>query len=128
MLNPDEDDREERELARWEQEYVGSWVGLKEDASGRLAGITDQSSRRRIQQQVGLTRVRRGLQRHVCLIIDASRAMNQTDVRPSRMRLALKIVEMFVKEYFDQNPLSQLLFIASHSSIATKITELSGMG
>ena len=126
MLNGEEDEREERELARWEQEYIGSWVGLREDASGRLAGINDPLTRRRVAQQIASTRIRRGLQRHVCVIVDISRSMNQTDLRPSRTRLALKSIELFIKEYFDQNPLSQLSFIACHSSIATKVTELSG--
>jgi transcription initiation factor TFIIH subunit 2 len=40
------------------------------------------------------------------------------------MRLMLKTLESFIREFFDQNPLSQLGIISTHNSIAEKITEL----
>ncbi len=47
-------------------------------------------------------------------------------MKPNRIRLVLKAVEAFIKEFFDQNPLSQMGIIVSHSSIAEKLSELNG--
>jgi transcription initiation factor TFIIH subunit 2 len=51
--------------------------------------------------------------------------MSQTDFKPSRLTVTMNVLEAFIKDYFDQNPLSQLGIIITKKSIAEKITELS---
>ena len=41
--------------------------------------------------------------RHLFLVIDLSEAMNEKDLRPSRVELTLTYAQQFVIEYFDQN-------------------------
>ena len=48
-------------------------------------------------------------------------------MKPSRHAVTLNVVESFIREYFDQNPISQLGIIVTKNSRAEKITELSGM-
>lgn len=47
-------------------------------------------------------------------------------MKPSRHAVTLNVVESFIREYFDQNPISQLGIIVTKNSRAEKITELSG--
>ena len=42
--------------------------------------------------------------------------------------LFFQLLEFFVEEYFDQNPISQLGIIISRNKRAEKITELGGEG
>lgn len=70
--------------------------------------------------------IQRGIIRHLFLILDLSEAMNEKDLRPSRVELTLTYAQQFVIEFFDQNPISQLGIIATRDGIAEKLTELSG--
>ena len=65
--------------------------------------------------------------RHLFLIVDFSRAMNDPDLKPSRLSRSISILESFIIEYFDQNPLSQIGIIITKDSIAEKLTDLSGI-
>jgi hypothetical protein len=47
-------------------------------------------------------------------------------MKPNRHAVTLNVVESFIREYFDQNPISQLGIIVTKNSRAEKITELSG--
>lgn len=127
-MGEDEEEDGGRELAKWEQGYEASWAGLREDESGRLALTIEGRTRRRIVPAPGAEalRQRRGLHRHLVLLVDGSRAMNLTDMRPSRYRLVTRLLQNFVREFFDQNPLAQLSLVLLHDSIAERLTELSG--
>lgn len=52
--------------------------------------------------------IKRGMIRYLYLAIDLSKTMADGDMRPSRLAVTLRIVQDFVTNYFDQNPLSQL--------------------
>lgn len=64
------------------------------------------------------------MMRHVYLVIDSSEAMSQFDLKPSRMIVTLKLVEMFLTQFFDQNPISQIGIITTAKRTATKACEL----
>ncbi|XP_045541625.1 general transcription factor IIH subunit 2-like [Papilio machaon] len=70
--------------------------------------------------------VRLSMMRHLLVAIDCSKAMNCPDLKPIRFLCTLKLLEKFVEEFFDQNPLSQLGIIAMKNKRADRITELSG--
>ena len=64
--------------------------------------------------------------RHLVIIIDMSNAMNQIDMKPNRFICCLRMIEKFVTEFIDQNPISQLCFIVTRNKRAEKITDLNG--
>merc|ERR1719273_2537674 len=70
--------------------------------------------------------IQKGMIRYIYFIIDFSDAMKQSDLKPTRRLLTIQLMEEFIKEFFDQNPISQLGIIASYNRIAEKVTELSG--
>jgi len=73
--------------------------------------------------------VRRGMHRHLFLIVDFSKAMEDTsEMKPSRISVTLRVAEAFIMEYFDQNPIAHLGIIVTRNSIAEKLTELGGKG
>ncbi|KAF7728355.1 hypothetical protein EC973_006296 [Apophysomyces ossiformis] len=112
----------------WEEEYKRSWDVLQEDAEGRLSSVVahlqQQRKRRRLLKDTAI--IQRGIIRHLFLILDLSEAMNEKDLRPSRVELTLTYAQQFVIEYFDQNPISQLGIIVTRDGVAEKLTELSG--
>ncbi|KAL7321186.1 hypothetical protein PS15m_000984 [Mucor circinelloides] len=112
----------------WEEEYKRSWDILQEDSEGRLSSVVSQlqqqRKRRRLLKDTAI--IQRGIIRHLFLVIDLSEAMNEKDLRPSRVELTLTYAQQFVIEYFDQNPISQLGIIVTRDGIAEKLTELSG--
>ncbi|KAJ8652055.1 hypothetical protein O0I10_012329 [Lichtheimia ornata] len=112
----------------WEEEYKRSWDVLQEDEEGRLSSVVaqlqQQRKRRRLLKDTAV--IQRGIIRHMFLVIDLSEAMNEKDLRPSRVELTVTYAKQFVIEYFDQNPISQLGIIITRDGIAEKLTELSG--
>ncbi|NXC22221.1 TF2H2 factor, partial [Corythaeola cristata] len=103
------DDEPER-TKRWEGGYERTWEILKEDESGSLkATIEDilfKAKRKRLYEHHG--QVRLGMMRHLYVVVDGSRTMEDQDLKPNRLTCTLKLLEYFVEEYFDQNPISQV--------------------
>nr|XP_006004448.1 PREDICTED: general transcription factor IIH subunit 2 isoform X2 [Latimeria chalumnae] len=64
--------------------------------------------------------------RHLYVVVDASRTMEDQDLKPNRLTCTLKLLEQFVDEYFVQNPISQLGVIVTKNKRAEKLTELAG--
>lgn len=60
------------------------------------------------------------------LIVDMSRAMEEKDLSPSRGLLTLSLLETFITEFFDQNPISQLGIIVTRNANMEKLTDLGG--
>ncbi|KAI8323260.1 TFIIH basal transcription factor complex, subunit SSL1 [Martensiomyces pterosporus] len=112
----------------WEEEYKRSWDVIQEDESGSLQsavqGIQEQLKRKRRLRDTEA--IQRGIIRHVVLVIDGSESMGARDMRPTRILATLQLLESFVGEYFDQNPISQLAIISTKDGLAEKLTDLSG--
>ena len=47
------------------------------------------------------------------VVVDLSRAANEEDFRPNRLSVIGQCVIGFIREYFNQNPLSQLGLIVA---------------
>ncbi len=60
------------------------------------------------------------------IILDASSAMVEKDLKPSRLNCVIKLLENFAFSYFDQNPISQLGLIITSDKLAIKHCELVG--
>ncbi|XP_016413618.1 general transcription factor IIH subunit 2 [Sinocyclocheilus rhinocerous] len=121
-------DEEPERAKRWEGGYERTWEVLKEDESGSLKATVEdilfQAKRKRVFESHG--QVRLGMMRHLFVIIDSSRSMEDQDLKPNRLTSTLKLMEYFVEEYFDQNPISQIGIITTKNKRAEKLTDLAG--
>lgn len=112
----------------WEAEYEKTWEVLKEDEAGSLqASVNDiiqKAKRKRLLNRP--LNVRLGMMRHLYIVIDLSSAMNDRDFKPSRQLATLKLLENFVEEFFDQNPISQIGFLIMKNKRCEMVTELGG--
>lgn len=52
--------------------------------------------------------------------------MNEKDLRPTRYLLTLLYTEAFIREFFEQNPISQLGIVGMRDGIAIRISDMSG--
>ncbi|KAJ8917753.1 hypothetical protein NQ315_005204 [Exocentrus adspersus] len=123
----DEDDAKEY---RWETGYEKTWEAIKEDDEGFLeasvADIIQKAKRKRQALKQGSQKL--GMMRHLYLILDCSDSMSSQDLKPTRLLCTLKLLEIFIEEFFDQNPISQIGIIIMHNKRAEKISDLAGNG
>ncbi|KAJ9178157.1 hypothetical protein P3X46_010066 [Hevea brasiliensis] len=130
----DDDDGDGHGLDAWERTYTDerSWEALQEDESGLLRPIDNKiihhaQYRRRLRSlSTTAARIQKGLIRFLYIVVDLSRAASEMDFRPSRMVVIVKHVEAFVREFFDQNPLSQIGLVTIKDGVAHSLTELGG--
>ncbi|ROV97675.1 hypothetical protein VMCG_07354 [Cytospora schulzeri] len=110
--------------AAWEEGKF-TW-DVPEDAEGNvsLTALLEAEKRRRLLRDT--TPLQRGIIRHLVLVLDMSFAMLEKDLLPSRYRLMMHYAVDFVREYFEQNPISQLGVIAMRDGVAVHISEMSG--
>ena len=52
--------------------------------------------------------------------------MNERDLRPTRYLLTITNAVNFIREYFEQNPISQLGILGMREGIATRVSDMSG--
>ncbi|XP_038209990.1 general transcription factor IIH subunit 2 [Zerene cesonia] len=122
------DDEQDPKEYRWETGYEKTWEAIKEDEDGLVEGLVAEFAQKAARKAATPRRgpIRLGMMRHLLVAIDCSEAMSSQDLKPTRFLCTLKLLEKFVEEYFDQNPLSQLGLITMKNKRAEKITELSG--
>lgn len=89
-----------------------------------IADIIMKAKRKRQSQKKGHSRL--GMMRHVSVILDCTENMSIPDLKPSRFLCSLKLLEIFIEEFFDQNPISQMGLIAMKGKRSEKITDLAG--
>nr|XP_016926934.1 general transcription factor IIH subunit 2 isoform X2 [Drosophila suzukii] len=125
MADDEQDDQKEY---RWETGYEKTWEAIKDDEDGQLDGaiaeIIQKAKRQRQAQKTKQNRL--GMMRHLFLVLDCSESMSVPDLKPTRLRCTVKLLEVFIEEFFDQNPISQLGIIALKAKRAEKVTELTG--
>ncbi|KAI3857840.1 hypothetical protein MKX03_009959 [Papaver bracteatum] len=134
----DEEDEEgnENDMEAWERAYAEdrSWESLQEDESGLLRpidndGVQHAQYRRRLRNlsaASAASRIQKGLIRYLYIVIDLSRAASERDFKPSRMAVVAKHVEAFIREFFDQNPLSHIGLVTIKDGVAQCLTDLGG--
>ncbi|KAK5730345.1 hypothetical protein LTR15_000282 [Elasticomyces elasticus] len=117
----------ERAQARWEETVNRNWE-LQEGADGSiegvLGGLEEASKRKRLLKDT--TPLQRGIIRHTLLVLDQSDAMNEKDLRPTRHLLTINYAIMFVREFFEQNPISQLGILGMREGLAKRLSDMSG--
>lgn len=116
-----------RRRAAWEDMHR-SWEDVIHDEAGGAAytidQLIDEEKRRRLLRDT--TPLQRGIIRHLMLVIDMSFAMTEKDLLPTRYHLTLNYAVMFVREYFEQNPISQLGIVGMRDGVAVRISDMSG--
>jgi transcription initiation factor TFIIH subunit 2 len=111
--------------AAWE-DVKRSWDTIVEGADGGLsiAEVIEAEKRKRLLRDT--TPLQRGIIRHLMLVIDMSFAMTEKDLLPTRYRLTMTYAVQFVREYFEQNPISQMGVIGMRDGVAVRISDMSG--
>lgn len=64
--------------------------------------------------------------RHVFLILDMSKGMDAGDFKPSRAAAAVALAKEFVREFFDQNPISSMGVMVTRNALAERLSTMSG--
>lgn len=70
--------------------------------------------------------MQRGIIRHLILVLDLSHSMSEKDLRPTRYLLTLRYAQDFVREFFEQNPISQLGILGLRDGLAVRVSDMSG--
>lgn len=130
QVDVDKDDDEMRKAKAgyaWESSKIRSWEQIEEDPeTGRLKSYDreEQIARKRSRDD-GLSGVRRGIIRYCVIVVDMSETVRSTDLKPSRADLICESVISFAKEFFDQNPISQLCVVVTRDMEAAKLSSFS---
>ncbi|KAL2802890.1 Ssl1-like-domain-containing protein [Aspergillus granulosus] len=111
-----------------EFELSRTWETLVEGADGTISstveGLLEASKRKRLLKDT--TPLQRGIIRHVILVLDLSQSMMEKDLRPTRYLLTLRYAQEFVREFFEQNPISQMGVLGLRDGLAVRISDMSG--
>ncbi|RAH48552.1 TFIIH/NER complex subunit SSL1 [Aspergillus brunneoviolaceus CBS 621.78] len=112
--------------AEWE--VSRTWESLVEGADGTInstvEGLLEAGKRKRLLRDT--TPLQRGIIRHLILVLDLSHSMAEKDLRPTRYLLSLRYAQEFVREFFEQNPISQLGVLGLRDGLAVRVSDMSG--
>ncbi|OCK77294.1 TFIIH basal transcription factor complex, subunit SSL1 [Lepidopterella palustris CBS 459.81] len=121
-----------RENARpqqaWESAIRTGLDTFKEAADGTIQQSVQEreEERKRKRLRKDARPFQRGIIRHVVLVLDLSEAMLEKDMRPNRYITIIKYTQEYVREFFEQNPISQMSVMAMHDGLCLRVSELSG--
>ncbi|KAF2741943.1 hypothetical protein M011DRAFT_497822 [Sporormia fimetaria CBS 119925] len=62
----------------------------------------------------------RGIIRHVVLVLDLSETMLEKDMRPNRFIAMINYTQEYVREFFEQNPISQMSVLGMHDGLCIR--------
>ncbi|KAL5699047.1 General transcription factor IIH subunit 2 [Ranunculus cassubicifolius] len=110
-------------MEAWEIAYADE--RLQEDEFGRLLPIAQYKHRRlgALSAASSATRIQKSLIRYLYVVLDFSKAAAEMDFQPSRMA---KHTEAFIREFFDQNPLSHIGLVILKDGVAHCLTDFGG--
>ena len=110
----------------WEQSKRTWETNLPEEDQDGVLNLTALEAEKRRRLLRDTTPLQRGIIRHMVLVVDMSFAMTEKDLLPTRYRLTLSYAMAFVKEFFEQNPISQLGVVGMRDGVAVRISDLGG--
>lgn len=110
----------------WEQSKRSWETNLPEEDDDGTLNLTSLEAEKRRRLLRDTTPLQRGIIRHVMLVLDMSFAMTEKDLLPTRMRLTLSYAAAFVREFFEQNPISQMGIVGMKDGIAVRVSDLGG--
>ncbi|KAF0991507.1 hypothetical protein HZS_5034 [Henneguya salminicola] len=119
---------EDENSYRWMSTYERTWETIKEDDSGSiLSSIKNIESYNKRQSQISKIKPHASfmsVMRQLILIIDISETIMAYDYHPNRLEVIIKLLENFLNNFFDQNPISQIGIIVTSNSKANIICDL----
>ena len=110
----------------WEVSKRTWETNLPEEDQDGVLNLTALEAEKRKRLLRDTTPLQRGIIRHVVLVLDMSFAMAEKDLLPTRYRLMLSYAAAFVREFFEQNPISQLGIIGMKDGVAVRISDVGG--
>lgn len=110
----------------WEQSKRSWETQLPDEDADGVLNLTALEAERRRRLLRDTTPLQRGIIRHMIVVLDMSFAMTEKDLLPTRYRLTLSYAAAFVKEFFEQNPISQLGIVGMRDGVAVRISDLGG--
>jgi transcription initiation factor TFIIH subunit 2 len=113
----------------WETEYsrtVEKTIVAAEDGSLGQSVQEREEERKRKRLRKDTKPFQRGIIRHVVLVLDLSEAMLEKDMRPNRYITMINYAQDYVREFFEQNPISQMSVLGMHDGVCIRVSELSG--
>lgn len=113
-----------RARAAWEEGKFTWDIPEDEEGNVSLTALLEAEKRRRLLRDT--TPLQRGIIRHLVLVLDWSTAMLEKDLLPNRFRLTLNYAVEFIREYFEQNPISQMGVVVMWNGIARRVSEMLG--
>ena len=121
------DTEDEPKGYRWESEYEKTWEAIRENEEGLLQpSVIEMIHKAKRKRLTNRKNVRLGMMRHLYIVIDMSESMTEVDLKPTKIYCTLKILQMFLNEFFDQNPISQCGMLVTRNKRGEKIVELTG--
>jgi transcription initiation factor TFIIH subunit 2 len=125
-MNLDKDEPEYSSY-QWEKSNSSLWESVQEDDEGRIIVLSNERERSYRSKLRRITKsVRRGLIRYLIVAIDCSLEASEKDMKPNRLEVIKSSLKKFIREYFDQNPISQLSIVITRDRVAEVVTELTG--
>ncbi|KAH9883077.1 hypothetical protein J1614_000447 [Plenodomus biglobosus] len=113
----------------WETEYsrtVEKTVQAADDGTIGQSVQEREEERKRKRLRKDTKPFQRGIIRHVVLVLDLSEAMMEKDMRPNRFIAMVNYTQDYVREFFEQNPISQMSVLGMHDGVCIRVSELSG--
>ncbi|KAF1944881.1 hypothetical protein EJ02DRAFT_501093 [Clathrospora elynae] len=95
----------------WETEYsrtVEKTIQPAEDGTLGQSVQEREEERKRKRLRKDTKPFQRGIIRHVVLVLDLSEAMMEKDMRPNRFITMVNYTQDYIREFFEQNPISQM--------------------
>ena len=119
--------RRDRNTAQaWEQSKRSWETNLPDEDQDGVLNLAALEADKRKRLLRDTTPLQRGIIRHMVLVLDMSFAMTEKDLLPTRYRLTLGYAAAFVREFFEQNPISQLGIVGMRDGVAVRISDLGG--
>lgn len=110
----------------WEKSKRSWETNLPEEDQDGVLNLTALEAEKRRRLLRDTTPLQRGIIRHMIVVLDMSFAMAEKDLLPTRYRLTVSYAVAFVREFFEQNPISQLGIIGMRDGVAVRVSDLSG--
>ncbi|KAF1970175.1 TFIIH basal transcription factor complex, subunit SSL1 [Bimuria novae-zelandiae CBS 107.79] len=109
-----------------EEEYVPTFEEVEDTDVPEKSIQQMEEERKRKRLRKDTKPFQRGIIRHVVLVLDLSEAMLEKDMRPTRFHAMIQYAQEYVREFFEQNPISQMSVLGMHDGLCLRVSELSG--
>jgi transcription initiation factor TFIIH subunit 2 len=114
---------------RWEASAERSWDDLEEDSSGLLHDAQAAAHYKTQRLEYASRSAKRRMVRYMVLVVDLSLGLDpklNTELRPNPFTVFRRLVEMFINDFFEKNPVSQLGIVVTRDKHAHLVSHIGG--